>query len=75
MGAGFFVGGLKLAQGILFTIPGYYTAYNTKTIRATRVTNFDLFAASVVSIPASAFAMADTFRIQVQGEINRTQIC
>ncbi len=68
---GFFVGGLKLAQGILFTIPGYYTAYHTKTIRATRVTNFDLFAASVTQIPATSYAMIDTFRIQVQGEINR----
>lgn len=71
---GFFVGGLKLAQGILFTIPGYYTAYNTKTVRATRVTNFDLFAASVVSLPAGAYAMADTLRIQVQGEINRHKL-
>ncbi len=68
---GFFVGGLKLASGILFTIPGYYTAYNTKTIRATRVTNFDLFSASVLGIVGSSFAMADTLRIQVRGEIDR----
>jgi hypothetical protein len=74
IGAGLFVGSLKLAQGILFTIPGYYHAYNSKTIRATRVTNFDLFAASVVSIPAGAFSMVDTFRIQVQGEINRHKL-
>ena len=68
---GFLVGGLKLAQGILFTVPGYYTAYNTKTKRASRVTNTDLFAGSVTQLPANLYVMLDTLRIQVKGEIDR----
>jgi hypothetical protein len=68
---GIIVGGLKLAQGVLFTVPGYYAAYNTHTTRASRVTNTDLFAGSVTQLPATTYAMVDTFRIQVKGEIDR----
>ncbi len=71
VGAGLFVGGLKTAQGIVFTIPGYYHDYNSKTKRAARVTNSDLFVGSVLGLPAGAFSMLDTLRIQVRGEINR----
>ncbi len=74
VGAGIFVGGLKLTQGIVSTIPGYYRSYNGNTNRAARVTNSDIFVGSVVSIPACGFALADTLRIQVQGEINRYQL-
>ena len=74
VGAGLFVGSLKLAQGILFTIPGYYTAYNSNTLKAAQVTNTDLFVGSVISIPAGLFAMTDTLRIQIQGEINRRRL-
>lgn len=74
IGAGMYVGSSKLASGILFTIPGFYRQYNNKTFLAARVTNNDLFAASIVSIPASAFSMLDTLRINVRGEIERRQL-
>jgi hypothetical protein len=69
IGAGAYAGASKVASGILFIIPGYY--YNDKTLRSTTVTNRDLFASAVVGLPASAFAMLDTLRIQVKGELNR----
>jgi hypothetical protein len=71
VGAGLYVGGTKTASGILFAIPGFNSHYNSKTVRAGRVTNDLLFAASLIAIPATAFAMLDTLRIQVRGEINR----
>ncbi len=71
IGAGMFVGGSKLASGILFTIAGFNRHYNTTGERANRVTNDLLFTASVVSLPATMFTILDTMRIQVTGEINR----
>lgn len=69
--AGAYVGGTKLAQGVLFTVPGFNKRYNGKTPRADRVTNDNLFAASVISLPANLFSILDTLRIQVRGEIDR----
>ncbi|MFN8555059.1 MAG: hypothetical protein U0103_26625 [Candidatus Obscuribacterales bacterium] len=74
IGAGIFVGGARVASGVLFTIPGFNRAFNGKTGRAGKVTNQDLFAAAVIGIPASTFAMLDTLRIQVSGEINRQKL-
>ena len=71
IGAGMFVGGSKLASGILFSIAGFNHHYNGKGERADRVTNDLLFSASVVSLPATMFNILDTMRIQVKGEINR----
>ncbi len=74
IGAGLYKGGSKLASGILFNACGYPQLYNSKTQTATRVTNHLLFSASVVGLPATAFAMADTLRIQVTGELNRKKL-
>jgi len=71
IGAGMYVGGTKLASGVLFMIPGFNRHYNTTGERANRVTNDLLFTASLIAIPSSAFSMADTLRIQIKGEINR----
>ncbi|MBS1994057.1 MAG: hypothetical protein JSS83_26285, partial [Cyanobacteria bacterium SZAS LIN-3] len=71
VGAGLYVGGTKVASGICFAIAGFNHHYNTKTVRAGHVTNDLLFTASVIAIPAGAFSMLDTLRIQVMGEINR----
>jgi hypothetical protein len=71
IGAGAFVGGLTLAKGVLFTVPGFKKTYRANTKYAGRVTNNNLFAASVIGIPASAFSMVDTIRIQARGEIDR----
>lgn len=69
--AGAFVGGSKVASSVLFLVPGYNSNYNSKTPRAGRVTNDLLFSAAVVGVPATSFAMLDTLRIQIKGEINR----
>jgi hypothetical protein len=74
IGGGLFVGSLKLAQGILFTIPGGDHKYNVKTFQADRVTNTDLFVGSVISIPAGVYSIADTLRIQIRGEIDRHRL-
>ena len=71
VGAGLYVGASKVASGIMFVIPGFYHKYNTKTDISNKITNADLFVSAVIGLPASAFAMADTLRIQVQGELNR----
>jgi hypothetical protein len=71
IGAGLYVGASKVASGVLFNVVGGNVHYRTDTARAGRVTNASLFAASVVGLPATTFAMVDTLRIQVQGEINR----
>lgn len=71
IGAGIIVGGAKTASGVLFVVPGFDKNYNSKTVRAGRVTNDLLFTAAVVSIPSTSFAMLDTLRIQVRGELNR----
>jgi hypothetical protein len=73
IGAGLFVGGCKVASGIEFMVPGFNHHYNTKGDRSNLVTNSNLFVASVIGVPASAFSMIDTLRIQVQGEINRSK--
>lgn len=69
--AGAFVGGSKTAQSVFFLVPGYDHRYNSKTARAGRVTNDMLFTAAVIGLPATSFAILDTLRIQVQGEISR----
>ena len=75
IGASMYVGGSKLASGILFTIPGYLQLYNNgKTQDSSRVTNHLLFASGVVGLPASTFSLLDTLRIQVQGERNRHKL-
>jgi hypothetical protein len=74
IGAGLYVGATKLASGILFTIPGYNHHYNSTTARAGRVTNDLLFTGSLIAIPAGAFTMLDTLRIQVQGELKRAKL-
>ena len=71
IGAGMYVGGSKIASGILFIIPGYLQLYNTNTQTATRITNSDLLAAGIVGLPASSFQILDTLRIQVRGELDR----
>ena len=71
VGAGLYVGGTKVASGILFSIAGFNHHYNTKSVRSSHVTNDLLFTASVIAIPAGAFSMLDTLRIQVKGELNR----
>jgi hypothetical protein len=69
IGAGLYVGGTKVASGTLFSIAGFNHHYNVKTVRAGHVTNDLLFTASVIAIPAGAFSMLDTLRIQIMGEI------
>ena len=73
---GLYVGASKVASGIMFAIPGYLHKYNvgSESFASNRVTNSDLFVASVISLPASSYAIADTLRIQVQGEINRHKL-
>jgi hypothetical protein len=73
IGAGAYVGGTKLASGILFMVPGFNHNYNTSGKRSNHVTNDYLFTASVIAIPSSAFAMLDTLRIQIKGELSRRQ--
>ena len=71
VGAGLYVGGTKVASGVLFIIPGFNSHYNNSSTRAGRVTNDLLFTASLIAIPSSAFAIFDTLRIQVEAELNR----
>lgn len=71
IGAATYVGGTKVASGVLFTVPGYYHRYNSKSKSSARTTNDLLFVSSIISLPASLFAMLDTLRIQVRGELNR----
>jgi hypothetical protein len=89
VGSGIYVGGTKVAVGVLFTIIGYYPRYSAydvphaKTLAPTsrkysdlsnKITNSNLFVASVISIPAATWAMFDTLRIQVTGELNRRKL-
>lgn len=69
IGSGLYVGGSKVASGVLFTVVG--TSYRTKSLRSTTITNSDLFVSSVIGLPATAYSMLDTLRIQVKGELNR----
>ncbi|MBZ0186865.1 MAG: hypothetical protein K8F91_11520, partial [Candidatus Obscuribacterales bacterium] len=73
--AGAFVGGTKVASGVLFLIPGYNSRYNVSgTAKADRGTNDFLFASSLISLPATSFAILDTLRINIQGERNRQKL-
>jgi hypothetical protein len=74
VGAGIFVGGLKLGTGITFNVVGYNSHFNGTTDKAGRVTNANLFAGAVCGVTATTFSMLDTLRIQVQGEINRNKL-
>jgi hypothetical protein len=71
IGSGFFVGGCKVTSGVFFNIVGYNNRYNTSSGYSGRVTNDNLFVASVVGLPATTYSMVDTLRIQIMGEINR----
>ncbi len=74
IGAGAYVGASKVASGILFIYPGFNHRYNKNSgLVAARGTNNNLFAAGVVGLPASAFSIFDTLRINVRGEITRHQ--
>lgn len=72
--AGAFVGGTKVASGILFMIPGFNARFNTSGHRADRATNSNLFTSSLISLPASTFAIIDTLRINIQGEVARQKL-
>jgi hypothetical protein len=48
--------------------------YRSTTDRAARVTNAGLFVSGVIGLPATTFAMVDTLRIQVEGELNRKKL-
>ena len=69
IGGGLFVGACKLTSGILFIVPGVIA--NGKTLRDDRVTNYNLGAAAIVSIPGSSVAILDTLRIQIKAELTR----
>ncbi|MDZ4833067.1 MAG: hypothetical protein SGJ27_04630 [Candidatus Melainabacteria bacterium] len=74
IGAGAYVGASKVASGVLFIYPGFHHRYNKNSgVTAARGTNNNLFAAGVVGLPASAFSIFDTLRINVRGEITRHQ--
>ena len=70
--SGFFVGGTKLASGVLYNVVG--KRYNTKSNVSGRVTNSDLFAAGVLGTTGNGVAVLDTMRLQVQGELNRYKL-
>lgn len=72
IGSGLYVGCSKVASGVLFIVPGL--KYNKNDLRSTTITNSDLFASAVVGLPASAYSILDTLRIQVKGEINRHRL-
>ncbi len=74
IGAGLYVGGSKVASGVMFIIPGYLQLYNKNTQTATRITNSDLLVAGIIGLPASSFQILDTLRIQVRGEIDRHKL-
>ncbi len=66
---GTFTGSTHLTGGILYTSAGKIA--NGQTLRDSRVSNYNLGTAAIVSIPGNAVAILDTLRIQVQAEINR----
>lgn len=72
IGAGAYVGASKVAAGVLFIYPGFNHRYNKNSgVTAARGTNNNLFAAGVIGLPATAFSIFDTLRINVRGEIDR----
>jgi hypothetical protein len=74
IGAGVFVGGMTVAKGVLFTVPGFKKTFRANTKYAARVTNNDLFVGSVLGIPTNSFSILDTLRIQLRGEIDRHRL-
>lgn len=72
--AGLYTGGSRVAGGILFIIPGYLQLYNRSGERPTKVTNDLLLASGIIGLPASAFKLADTVRIQGRGEYDRWKL-
>lgn len=75
IGAAAFVGGTKVGSGVLFLVPGYNRRYNVNSgTTAARGTNDFLFASSLISLPATSFAILDTLRINIRGEINRAKL-
>ncbi len=67
--AGTFTGGTHLANGILYTVVGDIASGNSR--RDARVTNCNLAAGAITSLPGNTVAILDTLRIQVQAEILR----
>ncbi len=76
VGSAIYVGGSKVASGVCFGIVGFNHIYHagSDSIEADRVTNDDLFVASLIAIPATAYSMLDTLRITVKGEIARHKL-
>ena len=74
IGAGLYVGASKLASGVMANVVGGNVHYRSTTDRAARVTNAGLFVSGVIGLPATTFAMVDTLRIQVEGELNRKKL-
>jgi hypothetical protein len=74
VGAGLYVGASKVAQGVLFADVGFNRNFHGTSKRSGLVTNYNLFAASVVGLQANAFSIADTLRINVQGELTRRRL-
>ncbi len=74
IGSGLFVGSCKVASGVMFNVVGGNKNYRSTSDRAGRVTNANLFTASVISLPAILYSMLDTARINVNGEINRNKL-
>jgi len=69
-----YIGGSKVAAGVLFAVVGFNRNYRSTSLRADRVTNDNLLASSIIFIPASAFSILDNLRIQVQAEIERHKL-
>ncbi len=67
--AGAFTGSCHLTSGIMYTTVG--SIAGGKRLRDGRITNYNLAAGAIVSLPGNATAILDTLRIQVQAEINR----
>jgi hypothetical protein len=67
--SGTFVGGTKIASGVLFNVVGRED--NKHTLHDDRVTNYNLFAAAILATTGSGVALLDTARIQIYSEINR----
>jgi len=70
--SGSFTGSCHLASAILYTSAGKIA--NGRTLRDSRVTNYNLATAAIISIPGNSVAVLDTLRIQVQAEINRHRL-
>lgn len=73
---GAFTGGLKIAQGVTFTVVGFNHNFRAgaDSLTADRVTNTNLFAGGVCALTASAYSLLDNTRIMLRGEINRHKL-